>query len=84
MPGYARRHNEAYDPKAVTHEVRTRLLTVRYCDDRTPEPGCPIRVIAVLRSGPHDRPDHASDGPPPDHQRVARSWQPMTGCDLPS
>lgn len=45
MPDGAGRHGEAYDPKAVTHEVRTKLLTMRSCEDRTAKSGRPILVI---------------------------------------
>lgn len=48
MPDGADRHSEAYDPKAVTHEVRTKLLTMRSCKDPTAVSGCPIPVITSL------------------------------------
>jgi hypothetical protein len=60
MPDGAGRHSEAYDPKAVTHEVRTKLLTMRSCEDRTAKSGSPLPVIASLYSEPQRGPGPAS------------------------
>lgn len=60
MPDGAGRHSEAYGPRAVTHEVRTDLLTMRSCEDRTAKSGCPIPVIAWLYSEPQQGPDPMS------------------------
>lgn len=59
MPGGVGRHSQAYDPKAVTHEVRTKLLMMRSCEDRTLEPVCPIPDKSMPRSA---RPVPFNDG----------------------